>query len=77
MTIVNGNPTFSTYTYKDTNSKVTNLLGSDQLLVKGLSNLQITILATNKMITKKKATAYYQFTKTTFYAKCCLIFKVI
>lgn len=57
MTIVNGNPTFSTYTYKDTNSKVTNLLGSDQLLVKGLSNLQITILATNKMITKKKATA--------------------
>ncbi len=57
MTIVNGNPTFTTFTYKDTNSKVTNLLGSDQLLVKGLSNLQITILATNKMTTKKKATA--------------------
>ncbi len=57
MTIVNGNPTFATFTYKDTNSKVTNLLGSDQLLVKGLSNLQITILATNKMTTKKKATA--------------------
>ena len=57
MTIVNGNPTFTTFTYKDTNSKVTNLLGSDQLLVKGLSNLQITILTTNKMTKKKKATA--------------------
>lgn len=56
MTIVNGNPTFTTYSYKDANSSVSNLLGSDQLLVKGLSNLQITILSANKMVTKKKAT---------------------
>lgn len=56
MTIVNGNPTFTTYSYKDANSSVSNLLGSDQLLVKGLSNLQISILANDKMIAKKKAT---------------------
>ena len=57
MTIVNGNPTFSNFTYKDTNTTVTNVIGTDQALVKGVSTLQATISATNKMTTKKKATA--------------------
>lgn len=57
MTIVNGNPTFSDFTYKDTNSNVTNVTGNDQILVKGLSTLQATISSNDKMVAKKKATA--------------------
>lgn len=57
MTIVNGNPTFSDFTYKDTNTTVTNVTGNDQVLVKGLSTLQATISATNKMVANKKAMA--------------------
>ena len=56
MTIINANPEFTTFSYKDINSKVSNLLGNNQLLVKGLSNLEVTILANDKMIAKKEAT---------------------
>lgn len=57
MTIVNGNPTFSDFTYKDTNTKVTAITGNDQVLVKGLSTLQATINSSNKMVANKKASA--------------------
>ena len=57
MTIVNGNPTFSNFTYKDTNTTVTNVIGTDQALVKGVSALQATVSSANKMVAKKKATA--------------------
>ena len=57
MTIVNGNPTFSNYTYKDTNSTVTDLTENNQVLVKGVSNLQVEISSQNKMIANKKAIA--------------------
>ena len=57
MTIVNGNPTFSNFTYKDTNTTVTNVIGTDQALVKGVSTLQATVSSANKMVAKKKATA--------------------
>jgi hypothetical protein len=57
MTIINGNPTFSNFTYKDTNSKVTSITGNNQVLVKGLSTLQAVISSANKMVAKKNATA--------------------
>lgn len=57
MTIVNGNPTFSNFTYKDTNETVTSVTGNNQILVKGMSNLQVSISSANKMIANKKATA--------------------
>ena len=57
MIIVNGNPTFSNFTYKDTNTTVTNVIGTDQALVKGVSTLQATVSSANKMVAKKKATA--------------------
>lgn len=57
MTIVNGNPTFSNFTYKDTNTTVTAITGNDQVLVKGISNLQATISSANKMVAQKEATA--------------------
>lgn len=55
MTIVNANPTFEKFTYQDTNSSVTNVTGNNQVLVKGLSNLQVTISGENKMVAKKEA----------------------
>lgn len=48
-------PTFSEYTYKDTNANVTNVIGTDQALVKGLSTLQVTISSANKMTAKNGA----------------------
>lgn len=57
MTIVNGNPTFSNFTYKDTNTTVPAVTGNDQVLVKGISNLQATISSANKMVAQKEATA--------------------
>lgn len=57
MTIVNGNPSFSNFTYKDTNSKVVAVTGNNQALVKGLSSLQAVISSANKMVAKKQATA--------------------
>lgn len=56
FTIINGNPTFEDYTYKDTNSQVTSVTGNDQILVKGLSTLEVTISAENKMIANKQST---------------------
>ena len=49
-------PVFTNFTYKDTNTTVTNVLGSDQYLVKGLSNLQVTVLSANKMVGSNSAT---------------------
>lgn len=57
MTIVNGNPTFSDFTYKDTNDSVVAVTGNNQILVKDVSNLQVTISTGNKMVANKKATA--------------------
>ena len=55
---VNGTetPTFSNFTYKDTNSVVTGITGNNQVLVKGLSTLQAIITSANKMIANKSAT---------------------
>ena len=50
MTIVNGNPTFSNFTYKDTNDSVVAVTDNNQVLVKGVSNLQVTISTDNKML---------------------------
>lgn len=55
MTIVNANPTFNNFTYQDTNTDVVNLTGDNQVLVKGLSNLQATISSANKMVANKKS----------------------
>ena len=57
MTIVNANPTFSNFTYEDTNSDVVEITGNNQILVKGLSNLQAVISSTNKMVANKQSTA--------------------
>lgn len=55
INVANCIPTFSNFTYKDINSVVTNITGNDQILVKGLSNLQVTIPSADKMVTKNGA----------------------
>ena len=49
-------PTFSNFTYKDTNGTVTAVTGSDQIIVKGKSRLAVYISSANKMSTKNGAT---------------------
>lgn len=57
VTLVNGNPTFTNFVYKDTNESVIAVTGDNQVLIKGLSNLKVEISAINKMIANKTATA--------------------
>ena len=47
-------PTFTSFTYKDTNTTVTNVVGSN--LVKGLSTIAVEIPVANKMVAKNSAT---------------------
>lgn len=56
FSIVNATPVFEDFTYQDINSTVTSVTGNNQVLVKGLSTLQVTIPSENKMTTKKQAT---------------------
>ena len=50
-------PTFSNFTYKDNNSTVTNVTGNNQVMVKGLSTVQVTVSSANKMVANNSATA--------------------
>lgn len=56
LSIVEANPTFSAFTYRDTNTAVTDITGNDQYLVQGKSTLRATVPAANKASAKKSAT---------------------
>lgn len=56
FTVKNSNPTFSNFTYKDTNETITALTGNNQILVKGYSKVQGTISIANKAVAKNSAT---------------------
>ena len=49
-------PTFSTFTYTDSNSIVSNVTGNPLVMVKGLSTVQVTIPSANKMVANNSAT---------------------
>ena len=53
----NEKPTFTNFTYKDSNSSVVNVTGNNQVMVKGLSTVQVTISSSNKMVANNSATA--------------------
>ena len=57
LNLNNCKPTFSNFTYKDTNTKTTGITGNNQVLIKGYSTLQATISSANKMVANKSATA--------------------
>lgn len=51
----NVKPTFSNFTYQDSNSAVTAITGNNQYLVQGKSTLKVTISSANKAVAKKSA----------------------
>lgn len=55
FTVTNSNPTFSNFTYQDTNTTITALTGNNQILVNGYSNVKATISTANKAIAKNSA----------------------
>lgn len=55
--VINSNPVFSNFDYQDTNNNVVNITGNNQVLVKGLSTLQLNISSTNKMVAINGASA--------------------
>lgn len=54
--VTNSNPTFSNFTFKDTNSKTIALTGNNQKFIKGYSSLQATVSTANKAVAKNSAT---------------------
>lgn len=55
LSIVNANPTFSNFTYSDTNSTITAITGNNQYLVQGKSTLQVQVSTANKATANKNA----------------------
>lgn len=55
MTIVNGNPVFDYFEFEDTNEKTKLLTGDPQDVIKGYSNVKVTIPLENKAIAQKSA----------------------
>ena len=53
FTVTNSNPTFSNFTYQDTNTTITALTGNNQILVNGYSNVKATVSTANKSATMK------------------------
>jgi hypothetical protein len=67
VSIANGtgqaNPTFTTFTYLDTNSTTTAVTGNNQVLIQGKSTLAATVSVANKATANKSATmSTYNFT---------------
>lgn len=56
FTVTNSNPTFSNFTYQDTNTTITALTGNNQILVNGYSNVKAIISTANKAMAKNSAT---------------------
>lgn len=56
FSVVNANPTFSNFTYSDTNSTTTAITGNNQYIIQGKSTLRATIASANKATANKNAT---------------------
>ena len=56
MTIVNGEPTFNNFNFADVNEKTVALTGSNTSIVKGYSNVKVTIPSSMKATANKEAT---------------------
>lgn len=56
MTIVNGNPTFDNFNFADVNEKTVALTGDNTSLVRGYSNVKVTIPSSMKATANKEAT---------------------
>lgn len=56
FSVVNANPTFSNFTYADTDSTTTAITGNNQYIIQGKSTLRATIASANKATANKNAT---------------------
>ena len=56
MTIVNGNPTFDNFNFADVNEKTIALTGDNTSIIKGYSNIKVTIPLNMKATANKEAT---------------------
>ena len=56
VNIINGEPTFSDFDYKDTNPNTIAVTGSDQVLIQNKSTLQATVAVADRAIANKQAT---------------------
>lgn len=62
FSVTNSNPTFSNFTYADTNATTIALTGNNQTVIKGYSNVKATISTANKAVAKNSATmSKYRF----------------
>lgn len=55
VNVVNANPIFNNFTFKDINTKTVALTGSNQKIISGYSNIEATISMANKAIAQKQA----------------------
>lgn len=63
LTLINANPEFSNFTFKDVNPVTVALTGNNQNIIKGASNVEVTIPVASKAIAKKEAVMNkYRFT---------------
>ena len=56
FSVTNSNPTFSNFTYADTNSKTVALTGNNQIIIKGYSSVKGIVSVANKAVSKNSAT---------------------
>lgn len=56
MTIINGNPIFSNFDFEDVNEKTLSLTGNNKNIIRGYSNIKVTIPVINKAVAVKQAT---------------------
>lgn len=56
MTIINGNPIFNDFVFEDVNEKTLFLTGNNQNIIRGYSNIKVTIPVINKAVAVKQAT---------------------
>lgn len=62
LNLTNASPTFTDFTYADTDATTIGITGNNQVLVKGKSVLEVDVTTTNKMVAIKGATAdHYAF----------------
>lgn len=63
MTLINANPEFNNFEFQDINDKTIALTGNNKNIIKGYSNVQVTIPVLDKAIPKKEAIMKnYRFT---------------
>ena len=57
--VTNSNPTFTNFTFQNTDSKTVNIIGNTQNMISLFGNLRVAIASANKAVAKNSATMKY------------------